>query len=47
MDFRSHALALQWRRWLAPRWGLSAQLEHYRNPSYERLSASAGVFVQF
>lgn len=47
VDFRSHALALQWRRWLAPRWGLSAQLEHYRNPSYERLSASAGVFVQF
>lgn len=47
VDFRSRSAALQWRRWLGPRWGLSAQLEHYHNPSYERLSLSAGLFSQW
>ena len=47
VDFKSHSVALNWRRWLGPRWGLSAQAEHYRNPSYERLSVSAGVFSQW
>lgn len=47
VDFRSRSAALQWRRWLAPHWGLSAQLEHYHNPSYDRLSLSAGVFGSF
>lgn len=47
VDFDSHSVALQWRRWLGPRWGFSTQLEHYRNPSYERLSLSAGLFSQW
>lgn len=47
VDFNSHSAALQWRRWLGPRWGVTAQLEHYRNPSYERLSLGAGLFSQW
>ncbi len=44
VDFKSRSAALQWRRWLGPRWGFSAQAEHYHNPSYDRLSLGAGLF---
>ncbi len=47
VDFNSRSVALNWRRWLGPRWGLSAQAEHYHNPSYERLSLGVGLFTQW
>lgn len=47
VDFDSHSLALNWRRWLGPRWGVSAQAEHYKNPSYHRNTLGAGLFVQW
>lgn len=47
VDFRSRSLALGWRRWIGPQWGLTAQLERYRNPSYQRHTLGLGVFVQF
>jgi YaiO family outer membrane protein len=47
VDFQSRSLALAWRQWLGPRWGWSAQAEHYHNPSYERLSVGLGLFSQW
>ena len=47
VDFRSHSVALGWRQWLGPRWGLTAQAEHYRNPSYRRRTLGLGLFLQF
>lgn len=47
VDFNSRSLGLGWRRWVSRRWGFIAQAEHYRNPSYERNTLGAGVFVQW
>jgi len=47
VNFRSHGVAATWRRWLGPRWGVSAQAEHYRNPSYERRTLGVGLFAQW
>ena len=40
-------IGLTWRRWIAPQWGLVAQAEQYRNPSYTRLSLGVGAFAQW
>lgn len=47
VNFSSRSLGLTWRRWLGRPWGLIAQAEHYRNPSYERNTLGAGLFVQW
>ena len=47
VDFNSRSLGLGWRRWVSRQWGFIAQAEHYRNPSYERNTFGAGVFVQW
>ncbi len=47
VGFDSHSLGLGWRRWIGPQWGLTAQAEQYRNPTYRRLSAGVGVFAQW
>lgn len=51
VGFHSSSAGLSWKRWLPPvagtPWGLNAQAEWYRNPSYRRLTAGGGVFVQF
>lgn len=47
VDFRSRSVALNWRRWVDSHWGLVLAAEHYRNPSYQRSTASAGLLMQF
>ena len=47
VDFRSSSVSLGWRRWFGPRWGLSAQGEYYRNPTYHRRTLGVGLFAQF
>ena len=47
VDFHSDSLSLGWRQWLGRTWGLTAQAEHYRNPTYRRSTAGLGVFVQW
>ena len=47
VDFNSHSVALNWRRWLGTRWGFTAQAERYANPSYHRNTLGAGLFVQW
>ena len=47
VGFDSQSLALGWRGWIGPQWGLSAQAEQYRNPTYRRLSLGVGVFAQW
>ena len=47
VDFKSQSFGLSWRRWIAPQWGLVAQAEQYRNPTYARLSLGVGVFAQW
>lgn len=47
VGFSSHSVGLNWRRWMARSWGFIAQAEQYRNPSYERSTLGAGVFVQW
>jgi YaiO family outer membrane protein len=46
VDFKSTSVALNWRQWLGPRWGVSAQAEFYRNPTYTRRTLGVGLFVQ-
>ena len=47
VGFDSQSLGLNWRRWIGPRWGLTAQAEQYRNPTYRRLSLGVGAFAQW
>lgn len=47
VDFHSSSLGLTWRRWLDPAWGVVATAETYRNPSYRRHSAGAGLMLRF
>lgn len=47
VDFHSRSLSANWRRWLAPGWGLSAQIELYRNPAYQRHTLGGGLFAQW
>ncbi len=47
VDFNSRSIGIGWRRWIAPRWGFTAQAEHYHNPSYERITLGAGLFWQW
>ena len=47
VGFDSQSLGLTWRRWIGPLWGLTAQAEQYRNPTYRRLSLGVGVFAQW
>lgn len=47
VDFHSSSVALGWRRWVGPRWGVTAQAERYRNPSYRRHTFGLGLFMQF
>ncbi|MBC7500766.1 MAG: YaiO family outer membrane beta-barrel protein [Herminiimonas sp.] len=47
VDFQSKEISLGWRHWIDSRTGFLADLNHYRNPSYERSGVNLGVFRQF
>ncbi len=47
VQFDSHSVALNWRRWMGPGWGFIAQAEQYGNPTYRRLTLAAGLFAQW
>ena len=47
VQFDSHSVGLNWRRWLGPQWGLILQAEQYGNPSYRRTTLGAGLFAQW
>ncbi len=47
VDFRSHQASVAVRHWLSANWGVSANLEHYKNPIYQRNGANLGLFWQF
>lgn len=47
VGFHSSSAGLTFKRWLGTRWGIDAQAEWYRNPSYRRISAGGGMFAQF
>ena len=44
-DFSSTNLSLNWRQWVAPKWGFTLFLERYSNPTYRRTGGSIGVFT--
>ncbi|MFM2402470.1 MAG: hypothetical protein RL223_350 [Pseudomonadota bacterium] len=46
-DFTSTTVGLNWRQWLASDWGVLAQAEYYRNPTYHRTTLGAGLFGQW
>ena len=46
VDFDSQSLALDWRYWVAPDWGLTVRAERYLNPSYRRTTVGGGLFLQ-
>ncbi len=47
VNFRSRSVAATWRRWIGPQWGITAQAEHYRNPTYQRQTLGLGLFAQW
>jgi len=47
VNFHSQSQGATWRYWLGPRWGVTAQAEHYRNPTYQRNTLGAGLFAQW
>ncbi len=47
VNFRSHQASLAVRHWLSANGGISAQVEHYKNPFYQRNGAQLGLFWQF
>lgn len=44
VDFPSRGTSLTWRRWWGPRCGTHVQVEHYRNPNYERNGLQLALF---
>ena len=47
VDFPSRTVGATWRHWLGPDWGVSAQVEQYHNPSYDRRTLGLGVFARW
>lgn len=47
VNFHSRTVSATWRRWIGPQWGLTAQAEHYRNPTYQRQTLGLGLFAQW
>ena len=47
VQFDSHSVGLNWRRWVGPQWGFIVQAEQYGNPSYRRTTLGAGLFSQW
>jgi YaiO family outer membrane protein len=47
VNFHSRSAAATWRCWVGPKWGVMAQAEHYRNPSYQRRTVGVGLFAQW
>ena len=47
VQFDSHSVGVNWRRWVGPQWGFIAQAEQYGNPSYRRTTLGAGLFAQW
>ena len=46
VDFHSTDASLAVRHWLGPNWGVSAMLERYQNPYYNRKGITLGLFWQ-
>lgn len=47
VNFKSRSTSINWRYWLAPQWGLTAQAEQYHNPTYQRRTFGVGLFAQW
>ncbi len=47
VNFHSRSAAATWRYWMGPKWGVMAQAEHYRNPTYQRRTLGLGLFAQW
>ncbi|MDB5894090.1 MAG: hypothetical protein JWQ88_1621 [Rhodoferax sp.] len=47
VNFHSRSATATWRRWFGPAWGVSALVEHYHNPYYERRTLGVGMFAQW
>jgi YaiO family outer membrane protein len=47
VNFRSRSQSATWRQWIGPQWGITAQAEHYRNPTYQRRTLGVGLFAQW
>jgi YaiO family outer membrane protein len=43
--FRSQVVSAKWREPVTPTAGVSIEMEHYRNPAYQRTGVSLGVFM--
>lgn len=47
VNFHSDSVGLGGRFWLGRGWGVTAQAEHYRNPTYQRNTLGVGLFAQW
>jgi YaiO family outer membrane protein len=47
VDFPIHDVSGNWRQWLAPNFGFNLSVERYNNYIFNRIGATAGVFLDF
>lgn len=47
VDFRSRQASIAVRHWINENWGVSVNLERYKNPTYQRNGVNLGLFWQF
>ena len=47
IDFPIHDVSATWRQWLAPNFGFNLTVERYNNFIFNRIGATAGLFVDF
>jgi YaiO family outer membrane protein len=46
-QFQSQTVAITWRKWTGPTWGLNFTADYYHNPFYTRGGSSFGFFKEF
>lgn len=46
VDFKSHQTSLNLRHWIGKDWGISAGVEQYHNPTYDRKGATLALFFE-
>lgn len=47
VDFPIHDVSATWRQWIAPNWGFNLTVERYNNYIFNRIGATAGLFLDF
>ncbi len=47
VNFPIHDVSGTWRQWLAPNFGFNLSVERYNNYVFNRIGATAGIFVDF